>query len=323
MSTSSSQDRIACARAILSASCPATLKQGLFGAYDEDVVRYEIPEYGFLPFLTHRLDTTALVKEENAGAITPMPELAGFKAPLWRTIPEIVSRDSINRSGLVKHAGPDYPATNWIVVHDTGDVVFNAKEWSRIVNTDHREVSWHFMVGDDAAYQNIPLDEVAWHAGDGSRTPDDIYFNPSYKAWAIGGGNLNGIGIETVIARGTDYTVVMRRTAQLVASLLILYGLTLDHVKQHNAFSGKNCPQSMRRLGTWPLFLKLVALEKHALESLQGVGLAFRSLTPKLLSDDGRILSQVTAPMEVSYEVRIALPGETTTEVYTTTVLPA
>ena len=58
--------------------------------------------------------------------------------------------------------------TYLITVHDTGSTM-SAAEWNRLETTnDERQTSWNFTVGDTDIYQHVPLDEVAWHAGDGS-----------------------------------------------------------------------------------------------------------------------------------------------------------
>lgn len=65
-------------------------------------------------------------------------------------------------------------STNLITVHDTGNAKpgADAKMHSNYINNGSggAETSWHYSVGDDAIYQQIEDDEIAWHAGDGSRT---------------------------------------------------------------------------------------------------------------------------------------------------------
>lgn len=62
-------------------------------------------------------------------------------------------------------------STEYITVHDTGDGTHSASWWNELEKTnDNRQTSWNFTVGEDMIYQHIPIDEVAWHAADGSRT---------------------------------------------------------------------------------------------------------------------------------------------------------
>ena len=59
------------------------------------------------------------------------------------------------------------------------------------------------------------------------------------------GGNRNSVGIETCINQGVDYNQVLRKTANLVANLLVYFDLDPSRVLTHRSFSGKLCPQVM------------------------------------------------------------------------------
>jgi N-acetylmuramoyl-L-alanine amidase CwlA len=61
-----------------------------------------------------------------------------------------------------------------------------------------RQVSWHFTVDDKAVYQNLPTNEVGWHAGQG---------------------NSVSIGIEICMHLEMDKKVAYERAALLVAVL--------------------------------------------------------------------------------------------------------
>lgn len=61
----------------------------------------------------------------------------------------------------------------YIVIHDTGDVpeFKNAFFWSEVVRTMNHlgskyAASYHYVVGNDGIYHNIPDNEIAYHAGD-------------------------------------------------------------------------------------------------------------------------------------------------------------
>lgn len=60
-------------------------------------------------------------------------------------------------------------SVEFVCIHDTGDNKLNATEWAEEVTTSEREVSWHFTVDENDIYQHIALQEVGYHAGDGSR----------------------------------------------------------------------------------------------------------------------------------------------------------
>lgn len=213
-------------------------------------------------------------------------------------------------------------STEYIVVHDTGNPGSGANGLSHanyIKNLNQSEgssyISWHFTVGDDGIYQHLPLDEVAYHAGDGSHVFGDTYFNDSFGAWSIGGGNRNGIGIESCIDRGCDYTQVMRYLAKLVAELLIEFNLGIDRVKQHNAFSGKNCPQVMRENNRWEEFLFLVQLELFAKMNFKDVKFEWISKSD-LLNSNGKVNAYNKIGQTISYDVKVTYNGEVKTYSY-------
>ena len=223
----------------------------------------------------------------------------------------------------------------------------------------------------DYIYQHIPTDEVAYHAGDGTRVKlefidtkvkannnkaditigtdgyyyvnsektdilvplDDegnvpsnealptlginykigdngnyfignTYFNSGYKKIANRGGNLNSVGIETCVNYGGDYTKTMRVNAYLVAKLLCEFNLGIDRVKQHNSFSGKDCPMTIRHANRWEEFINLVEIYKYRMTELKDVKVSFESLTPEYLDKSGKVI-KFEEGIEVSYKVKI------------------
>lgn len=107
------------------------------------------------------------------------------------------------------------------------------------------DTSWHFTVDDGKAIQHIPLNEVAWHAGDGA-----------------GPGNYTSLAIEECVNSDRDVALT-RRNAQMLHALLIeklgLQGGSEDALVQHNKWSGKNCPKVIRNAGIWPQMKAAVA----------------------------------------------------------------
>ena len=220
------------------------------------------------------------------------------------------------RTGIVRNS------TQYIVVHDTGNNNKNATaemHWSYINNLNNNpnssSVSWHFTVDEDSIIQNLPLDEVAWHAGDGTREYGATYFNTTYQKTSITGGNKNGIGIETCVDEGSEYNNTMRNTAKLVAELLLQYNLGFDRIKQHNDFSGKDCPMTMRHANRWDEFLFLVELEYFAKVNLIGVTFEWTSLTPAILNNRGEIIAKTGDEHKVDYQV--AVTYDNVTKIYT------
>ena len=98
--------------------------------------------------------------------------------------------------------------------------------------------SWHWSVGEDGAFQALPMDINAWHAGDGN-----------------GDGNRASIAIEISRDLATDRTLYDRAEdngAKLAAILLKAYGLSVEALRTHYDWSGKWCPHVIlteQRLG--------------------------------------------------------------------------
>ena len=262
-----------------------TIANSSFTTYNYSLVSWSDTEKGYIPFYD----------QNNLNVIEDIMPITFKKV----------------RTGIPK------TSTEYVVVHDTGNPNSgaNAEMHNRYIkNLNSSEsngtyISWHYSVGDDATYQHLPLDEVAYHAGDGSHVFGDVYHNTSYnKTDCIGGGNRNGIGIESCIDKGSDYTRTMRNLAKLVAELLIQYNLGFDRVKQHWHFSGKNCPQVMRENNRWNEFMYLVKLEYFAKTELQGVNFEWTSLTPDLMDNTGKVIKQISVGTTVSYKVKVTSP---------------
>lgn len=106
-----------------------------------------------------------------------------------------------------------------------------------------RQASWHYSVDDQLAVQSFPHTARCWHAGDGA-----------------GPGNNQYIAIEICVNSDGNYVQACKNAADLVRQLQADGIGTL--LKQHNAFSGKDCPNFMRegRDGvTWEVFQGWVA----------------------------------------------------------------
>jgi len=99
-------------------------------------------------------------------------------------------------------------------------------------------------VDEKEAIEAIPLNEVAWHAGDGN-----------------GQGNRASIGIEICESGNREKT--LRNAVQLVAKLLKERGWGVDRLRRHFDWSGKICPRILQpnNWAGWEQFKKDVARE--------------------------------------------------------------
>lgn len=194
-------------------------------------------------------------------------------------------------------------ATKYIVIHNTGmaDPSATAKGLDEYIHSTDRIASWHFSIDDKETYQQLKLGEIGWHAGESN-------------------GNNYGIGIESCVYEGVDFNMVMRRLAKLTASLLITYNLNLTDIKQHYDFAGKNCPQVIRQSGRWSELLYLVQLEYFAQTELQGVEFIWKSLSPEIMDDAGKVVNHPGEEAALNYEVAVTFAGETRTFNYLSTL---
>lgn len=149
-----------------------------------------------------------------------------------------------NRPGY-KLRGPNY-----ITVHSTANTSAgaNARAHGRYLKGAAANIpaSWHFTVDSKEIRQHLPVTEVGWHAGDGSN----------------GTGNRESIALEICENRDGNSQQAIANAAWLVAKLLKDHGLSIDRVRQHYNWSGKNCPRVLRnKPGGWADFL--AAVEGH------------------------------------------------------------
>ena len=133
--------------------------------FNMGVFYYSAANNGFIPFYTVDTAMSSIVKSttknnetinyltgENNSSVKKMNIITGLKP--W---------DNPGRPTTPK------TSTDFITIHDTGSDQ-SAAWWNQYVSSgeDKRETSWHFTVGDTELYQHTPIDEIAWHAGDGS-----------------------------------------------------------------------------------------------------------------------------------------------------------
>jgi N-acetylmuramoyl-L-alanine amidase len=123
----------------------------------------------------------------------------------------------------------------FITIHNTGNssIGANAKAHANYIKGDtaaNAPVSWHYTVDDKCIFQHIPDNEDAFHAGDGA-----------------GDGNRKSIGIEICMNADGDLIKATDNAAELTASLCRKYCIPTENIRQHQQWSGKNCPQMIRR----------------------------------------------------------------------------
>ncbi|MBQ7307367.1 MAG: N-acetylmuramoyl-L-alanine amidase [Clostridia bacterium] len=85
-----------------------------------------------------------------------------------KVIKNIAPKTNKNRTNKLENK-------KYICIHDTADVEYSALSWNKTVFDNFYEkrnipynASYQYVVGNDGIYQNIPDEEIAFHAGDGS-----------------------------------------------------------------------------------------------------------------------------------------------------------
>lgn len=134
--------------------------------YIMKVYAYSSENYGFLPFYNQdtALESLVLSTTKNNETINYLEGTNNSNVNKLNIVTGLLPWDATGRTLINKKS------TNFITIHDTGDASHSADWWNDLESSgnDNRQASWHFTVGDTAIYQHVPLEEVAWHAGDGS-----------------------------------------------------------------------------------------------------------------------------------------------------------
>jgi len=145
-------------------------------------------------------------------------------------------------------------AAKYITIHNAWSAA-KAKTLHEYVKSQRaadRPASWHFSIDERECYQALPLNESGWHAGDN-----------------LGPGNTTTIGIEIcdyamlktpkdeqLFWQAVDHAAKL--CAHLIKTVPSLHKFP-DCLKQHNDWSGKNCPSFIRaKNGGWNEFVRMV-----------------------------------------------------------------
>ena len=154
---------------------------------------------------------------------------------------KLIQINTAARSGYVLK--PKY-----ITIHNTGNPKAGADAETHAIymqgSGKDSTASYHYVVDDKEIYRLLPDNEVAWHAGDGEN----------------GTGNRQSLAIE--ICENVDGNLLnaTNNAVELTVYLMKTYNIPLSNVVQHNYWSGKNCPNRIRKGEpyNWQTFLNKV-----------------------------------------------------------------
>lgn len=199
---------------------------------------------------------------------------------------EIVEPMKLVRPGIL------HPETTNIIYHDTGNhtpganAIMHAAYMVGSANRTARARSWHYTVDEHRIIHHIPDNEVSWQ-GD------------SFLSYG------QSIGIETCVDFGSDLYTTWHRTAKLIASLFVKHDLGMDSILQHYDTSEKNCPQTLRMSGLYPLAMRLVETEFLVLKYLSDYDITFTSLNDEFVDARGRVIKAPATATRVAYTITI------------------
>lgn len=188
----------------------------------------------------------------------------------------------------------------YITIHNTGNPTSTAvNERAYLTNPANKSTTaYHIVIDAAQAIECIPLNEIAYHAGDGKN----------------GTGNSRSIGIE--ICESGDYAANEAAAVELVADLLLRYGWTVDRVKPHRHWSGKNCPRLI--LPHWDEFIARVEkrLEMMKMEEVRDLTVMVKGkpVVVKAVNVEGanyvllRDVPKLVPPMSVGYDAKTDTP---------------
>ncbi|MCY9760440.1 N-acetylmuramoyl-L-alanine amidase [Paenibacillus alvei] len=159
-----------------------------------------------------------------------------------------------------------------ITIHNTGNPSSTARnERAWLTNpSNSRTASYHIVVDEREAIEVLPLNENAWHAGDGN-----------------GDGNRKSIGIE--ICESGNYAKTLENAADLVAKMLKERGWGVDRLRRHFDWSGKICPRLMYDGGKWTGWFAFKAEVEKRLKTEQKPTTDTTNTSAKLYVDGKRI----------------------------------
>lgn len=191
----------------------------------DQVELYSLDGSTYLGWVNPQYDDNDNFIKENMGAFTSSIQTLSVNQvnniPIYQWMMQV---DEDNRTGL--NQLPQY-----VTIHNTANEGYgaDAKKHAELqYSGNNKNVSWHYTVDNKQIYQSMPMNEVAYHAGDGLNL-----------------GNIATIGIEICENADGNYAQAERNAAYLTARILFENNLPSDRVRMHKDWSGKNCPHNM------------------------------------------------------------------------------
>ena len=145
----------------------------------------------------------------------------------------------------------------------------------------------------------------------------ETYFN-TYFNKISNRGNVNSIGIESCVIRGSDIYYTWMKEAKLIACLMDKYNLTIDDVVPHHYFSGKDCPNTIRHSKMYKHVKNLFVIEFNVLKFIQkGNKISFYCNNEDYVSDNGKSYQIPKKDLMVNYYINVEKDGLVKTRRFT------
>lgn len=146
-------------------------------------------------------------------------------------IENLIPVGSINRPGSRN-------TCEYITIHETANVKkgADAKSHSKYLVSVKGKTSWHYTVDDKVIYRHLPDCEKSYHTSDKEA-------------------NEKSIAVEICVNADGDFKKACDMAAELVRELRKTYKIPVSNIRRHFDWTGKDCPEKLRKNG-WEEFLK-------------------------------------------------------------------
>jgi N-acetylmuramoyl-L-alanine amidase CwlA len=133
----------------------------------------------------------------------------------------------------------------YIVIHNTANNGDTDEGNAKYFHDNKLNASAHYFVDEDSVTQVVKDGDTSWHCAD--KQPA-VFGGGSFKGKCL---NSNSIGVELCSDIVGGELVITEQTqnngAELTATLMIKYGIPIEHVIRHFDVTYKQCPRQFAR----------------------------------------------------------------------------
>jgi N-acetylmuramoyl-L-alanine amidase CwlA len=149
----------------------------------------------------------------------------------------------------------------------------------------------------------------------------ETWFSNDYNKVSNHGGNVNSIGIESCVNKGSDIYYTWMKDAKLIAFLMDKYNLGINDVVPHHFFSGKDCPMTMRHSNMYQHVKDLALIEFKILQFVKnGFKISFNCDNKEFVSDNGKVIKIPQYDLNVNYVITVEKDGYKESRVFSSVV---